>query len=325
MHNAIVLGTGRYMPEGVIHNESLEQFPKAAQLIISQKTGVFCRHHADTNQCTSDLAFKAAETCLINCDVPPGRIDAIILSTSSPDRIQPATATRLQFLLEATNAFAFDINSVCSGSTYGIVLAQSLIRSGTCARVLFVASEIYSKILNPKDFATFPYFGDGAGAILFGASDADKGVLASILRTDGSGCNVICIPGGGTMMPFEKMPDAKSVYFQMKGKEVFEFAVSKGSEIIRDLLSEAGISFDEVHCFICHQANVNIILKIAENLGVSEEKFYMNMFRYGNTASASVPIALDEAIARGVVGDGDLVVTAAFGGGLSWGANLIRL
>ena len=325
MSNAAVIGTGCYLPEGVIHNEALDQFPTAAKLIISQKTGVFCRHHADADQCTSDLAFKAAELCLQRSDFPPGKVEAIILSTSSPDRIQPATATRLQHLLQANQSFAFDINSVCAGSTYGIALAQALIRSGTCANVLFVAAEIYSKILNPKDFATFPYFGDGAGAILFAASDNGDGVLSSLLHTDGSGSDTICIPGGGTMMPFGKMPDAKAIYFKMKGREVFDFAVQKGSEVIRHLLVKADVSMETIQCFICHQANVNIILKIAENLEIPEEKFYMNMFRYGNTASASVPIALDEAIERNIVTKGDLVVTAAFGGGLSWGANLIQL
>jgi len=282
MSNAAIIGTGCYMPEGVIHNEALDQFPKTAKLMISQKTGVFCRRHAGEDQCTSDLAYHAAEKCLQHSDFSPGKVDAIILSTSSPDRVQPATATRLQYLLKASRSFAFDINSVCSGSTYGIALAQALIRSETCSNVLFVAAEVYSKILNPKDFATFPYFGDG-------------------------------------------IPDAKAVYFQMKGREVFNFAVQKGTEVIQHLLEEADLPPDAIQCFICHQANVNIILKIAENLGIPEEKFYMNIFRYGNTASASVPIALDEVIKRNIVSKGDLVVTAAFGGGLSWGANLIQL
>jgi 3-oxoacyl-[acyl-carrier-protein] synthase-3 len=325
MPNAAISATGSYLPEDTMHNEALDQFPKTAKLIISQKTGVFCRHHASPEQCTSDIAHKAAEKCLQRRDFSPQKVDAIILSTSSPDRIQPATATRLQYLLKAVNAFAFDINSVCSGSTYGIALAQCLIRSGMCTNVLFVASEIYSKILNPRDFSTFPYFGDGAGAILFTAAEERTGVLDSMLHTDGSGSNTICIPGGGTMMPFEKIPDAKAIYFQMKGREVFEFAVSKGAEVIRHLIDKNQLSVDHIKCFICHQANVNIILRIAENLGVAEKKFYMNLFRYGNTASASVPIALDEVINRGIAVRGDKIITAAFGGGLSWGANLIQL
>jgi 3-oxoacyl-[acyl-carrier-protein] synthase-3 len=325
MTEAAILSTGSYVPENTVHNEALDQFTKASQLLISQKTGVISRRHAGADQCTSDLALQAALRCLQRIDFSPGKLDAIMLSTSSPDRIQPATAVRLQYLLGAVNAFAFDINSVCSGSTYGIALSRALIRSGTCTNVLFVAAELYSKILNPKDFATFPYFGDGSGAVLFTQTEEDKGVLASLLYTDGSKHETICIPGGGTMLPFNSMPDAKAAFFQMKGRQVYDFAVTKGTEVIVRLLEASNTAVEAVKCFICHQANVNIIIKIAENLGVAEDKFYMNMFRYGNTASASVPIALDEAISRHIVGDGDLVVTAAFGGGLSWGANLIRL
>ncbi len=325
MANAVIIATGSYVPEHPVHNEALAQFPKAAQLLISHKTGVISRRHAGQDQCTSDLALPAAGQCLERSDFPPGRVEAIILSTSSPDRIQPATAARLQHLLGAVNAFAFDINSVCSGSTYGIALAHALIRAGTCNNVLYVAAEVYSKILNPKDFATFPYFGDGSGAILFSARENDEGVLNSILATDGSGHNTICIPAGGTMMPFHRMKDAKAAFFQMKGREVYDFAVAKGTEVITRLLEKSKVDIDAVKCFICHQANANIIIKIAENLKVPEEKFYMNMFCYGNMASASVPIALDEAIKKQIIGPGDLIITAAFGGGLSWGANLIRL
>jgi 3-oxoacyl-[acyl-carrier-protein] synthase III len=325
MITAAIRSTGSYVPENTVHNEALDQFPKAAQLLISQKTGVISRRHADKGQCTSDLAFEAARRCLERIDFSPGNVEAIVLSTSSPDRIQPATAARLQHLLGSVNAFAFDINSVCSGSTFGIALSHSLIRSGTCANILFVAAELYSRILNPKDFATFPYFGDGAGAILFTGANGDRGVLGSLLRTDGSGNNTICIPGGGTMLPYDHMEDSKAAYFQMKGREVYDFAVSKGTEIIVRLLEKSQVDAAKVDYFICHQANVNIIIKIAENLGIQEDKFYMNMFRYGNTASASVPIALDEAIEKHIIKAGDLIVTAAFGGGLSWGANLIRL
>lgn len=326
MPNAAIKATGSYVPDHTIHNEALDQFSNAARLLISQKTGVFCRHHAGSNQCTSDLAFQAARRCLKQADLSENKIEAIMLSTSSPDRLQPATATRLQHLLGAANAFAFDINSVCSGSAYGIAMAQALISSGMCTNVLFIAAEVYSKILNPKDFSTFPYFGDGAGAILFQANaSTPNGVLDSILGTDGRGCDTICVPGGGTMMPFSRLADAKSAYFQMKGREVFQFAVKKGTEVITSLLNKADIGAEQIKCFICHQANVNIVLQIAEKLSINEDKFYMNMFRHGNTASASVLIALDEALARNIVSAGDLIITAAFGGGLSWGANLIQL
>lgn len=182
MYSAAIQTTGSYVPHNIVHNDALAQFPETSRKLVGQKTGVFSRRHSANSQCTSDLALKAAQSCLERINFPAEKIDAIILSTSSPDRIQPATATRLQYLLGATRAFAFDINSVCSGSTYGISLANAMIRSGTCRNVLFVAAEAYSKILNPKDFSTYPYFGDGAGAILFMSSGNRHGVIHSILE-----------------------------------------------------------------------------------------------------------------------------------------------
>lgn len=325
MRNAVIQATGSYVPDHAVHNEALNQYPATSKLLISQKTGVFCRRHAAKEQCTSDLALEAARRCIAQISFPADNIDAIILSTSSPDRMQPATATRLQHLLGAVNAYAFDINSVCSGSTYGIAVSQAMIRSGACTHLLFVAAEAYSRILNPNDFSTYPFFGDGAGAMLFGADETRDGVMASVLGTDGGGSDTICVPGGGTMLPFSAISDAKSAYFRMKGRDVFAFATTKGTEAINCLLAKTGLTTDRIKCFICHQANAHIILDIAKQLNVSEEKFYMNLFRYGNTASASVLIALDEARNNHIVSSGDLVVTAAFGGGLSWGANLIRL
>ncbi len=325
MKGSAIISTGSYLPEKHIHNEDLEQFPATSKFIISQKTGVFSRRAAGEDECTSDLGFAAARKCLDKINFPPDEVECVMVSTSSPDRVQPATATRVQNMLGASNAFAFDINSVCSGSTYGISLADSLIKSGNCGNVLFVASEVYSKILNKKDFSTYPFFGDGSGAILFKAGDREEGVLHSRLKTDGAGCDVICVPGGGTMKPFAKMKNPTEAFFKMKGKDVFQFAVTKGTEIIREVTDEAGVRLEDVKCFICHQANVNIINMIADNLEISTERFYVNLFRYGNTASASVPIALDETITRGILSKGDIAVTAAFGGGLSWGANLIRI
>ena len=325
MKGSEIHSTGSYLPEKFIHNEDLDQFPKTSKFLISQKTGVFSRRMAGDDECTSDLGLKAARKCIDKINFPPEKIDCVMVSTSSPDRVQPATATRVQHLLGAANAFAFDINSVCSGSTYGITIADSLIKSGQCDNVLFVASEVYSKILNKKDFSTYPFFGDGAGAILFKAGNPETGVLFSKLRTDGSGCDIICVPGGGTMKPYDKMTNPNEAFFKMKGKNVFEFAVTKGTEIILQVIEEAGIPIGDITCFICHQANVNIISAIGENLGIPANRFYVNLFRYGNTASASVPIALDETITRGILEKGDLAITAAFGGGLSWGANLIRI
>lgn len=326
MRRTIIASTGSYLPETVIANEELTQFSREAQSLIGKKTGVLARRHAGENQCTSDLALEAARSCLGKIGFPPEDIEGIILSTSSPDRIQPATATRLQHHIGAGRSFAFDINSVCSGSVYGLHLADVLVKSGQYGNILFVAAEVYSRFLNKKDFSTFPYFGDGAGAVLLqSGSDSSRGVLHSSLATDGSRSETICVPGGGTMMPHEKITNPRLAYFRMKGEDVLAFTLAKGPEIIRQVVASAGVNLEDVKCFICHQANINILLGIAADLGVPSERFYVNLDRYGNTASASVLIALDEAREEGVIGAGDLVVTAAFGGGLSWGANIIRL
>jgi len=326
MSRSVITATGSYLPETVIPNEGLSQFSREAQALISGKTGVRARRHAGEDQCTSDLALAAARACLDKIGFPPEDIAGIILSTSSPDRIQPATATRLQHLLGAAGAFAFDINSVCSGSVYGIHLGDALIRTGQYDNILLVAAETYSRFLNRKDFSTFPYFGDGAGAILLQRStDPARGVIHSCLATDGSRSETICVPGGGAMLPYEKITNPRLAYFRMKGEEVFNFTLDKGPEIIRRVAAAAGVELAEVKCFLCHQANINILWGIAALLDVPRERFYVNLDRYGNTASASVLIALDEARESGAVAAGDLVVTAAFGGGLSWGANILRL
>jgi 3-oxoacyl-[acyl-carrier-protein] synthase III len=325
MKNSIVFSTGSHLPESVVSNEDLTHFPPSSIKLIAQKTGVLSRRIAPEDECTSDLAVKAARRCLQKVDFPAERIQGIVLSTSSPDRMQPATATRVQHELGATNAFAFDINSVCSGSTFGICMADALIKSGKFENILFIASEMYSKILNKRDFCTFPLFGDGAGAILFQGGNSSRGVYHSCLRTDGSRSDAICVPAGGTMLPFEKMSSPRMAYFKMNGTAVFDFATNQGAEIILQLLKEAGAGLHDVDWFVSHQANINIIKTIASRLGVSEEKFVVNIDRYGNTASASVLVALDEAISGNMIREGDLVVTSAFGGGLSWGANLIRI
>jgi 3-oxoacyl-[acyl-carrier-protein] synthase-3 len=326
MRNTVIASTGSYLPETVVSNEDLKQFSREAIQMIGEKTGVFCRRVASDHECTSDLAAHAARKCLENSGYGPEHVAGILLATSSPDRMQPATATRVQHMIGAHNAFAFDINSVCSGSTFGIAMADALIKSGHCENVLLIAAEVYSRIMNQKDFATYPFFGDGSGAVLFHAGNTSgEGVLHSCLRTDGSGNDTISVPAGGTMMPFAKMTNARFAFFKMKGVDVFNFAVEKGYEIVLQLLKEAEVSMSDIKCFICHQANVNIIHKIAHKLEVPVDRFFMNLASYGNTAGGSVLVALDEVISAGTVKRGDLIVTIAFGGGFSWGSNLIRI
>ena len=324
MNNTIISATGSYLPETVILNEQLTQFPEDSRPRIAEKTGVLSRRIAPEHSCTSDLAIEAGRACLRKANFSPEKIQGVLLSTSSPDCVQPPTAARAQAGLGVPQAFAFDINSVCSGSAYGICMADALIRSGRFENILFIAAEMYSKILNPNDFGTTPYFGDGAGAILFEAGKSDRGVLHSCLGTDGHLSDELGVFGGGTLNPYARLANPNSIYLKMNGRAVKEFALKRGPEIIRRLANKAGILLSEVDCFVCHQANVNILRELSNILKVSFDKFFVNLDRYGNTASASVVIALDEAIETDMIHEDSLVMTVAFGGGLSYGANLIR-
>ncbi len=286
MKNTVISATGSYLPEKVVANEQLTQFPEGSRPLIALKTGVRTRRVAPEHSCTSDLAIRAGLACLAKADLPPEKVQGVVLSTSSPDCMQPPTAARAQAGLGVFGAFAFDINSVCSGSTYGICMADALIRSGRFENILFIAAEMYSKILNPKDFGTAPYFGDGAGAILFEAGEGDRGVLHSCLGTDGHLNAEVGVFGGGTLNPYTRLPNPNSIYLKMNGRAIMEFALKRGSEIIRRLSDRSGIGLEQIDCFVCHQANVNILQKLAAMLGVSFERFFVNLDRYGNTASA---------------------------------------
>jgi 3-oxoacyl-[acyl-carrier-protein] synthase-3 len=295
---ARIVSTGSYLPPYVLNNEDLKQFPAEALVLIEKKTGVRQRHHASPEQMTSDLAASAGRACLQRAGIEAASVDAIVLATSSPDRIQPATATRVQQLLGATRAFAFDLNAVCSGFVYGLQVCTSLIESGACRRVLLEAA---------------------------GPDSTNAGrVVRSILHADGSGTDVIQIPAGGTMQPIGQMKSAAEAYFRMNGRQVYAFAVSKGVEVLKELCAATQVNIADVKLIIPHQANINIIRELANGLGIPESTFFVNLDHVGNTAAASIPLALDEANTAGRISAGDKVALVAFGGGLSWGASLIQ-
>jgi len=323
--STVLLGTGSYLPERVINNEDLTQFPSAGLPLIAQKTGIRSRRHAAEGEATSDLGAAAALACLERAGCPAEEVDAIIVATSSPDRIHPPTATRVQHLIGARSAFALDVNAVCAGAVFGLHLADGMICSGRARRVLLVAAEVYSRFLNPKDFSSYPYFGDGAGAVLLGPGEEGRGVLRCILHTDGSGADVIQVPAGGSMQPVPQDPTGKDRCFTMRGREVYDFAVEKGSSVLRELLREQRVDPDHLSAVISHQANINIIQEISRRSEVAIDRFVVNLDRYGNTAGASVLIGLDEWHRAEADPRGRLVALVAFGGGLSWGASLIRL
>lgn len=321
-----ILATGAYLPERVVPNEALTQFPAATLPMIAEKTGIAARRYAAPDQFTSDLGANAARQCLERAGVPAESVDAILLATSSPDRVQPATATRVQDLIGARNAYAFDVNSVCSGALFALNMADALVRSGGAERVLVIASELYSRtLLNPRDFSTCAVLGDGAGALLVGPGEAGRGILGSRLHSDGSGADLIQVPAGGTMLPYSKMERQQDQYFLMRGRDVMDFAGTRGVAVVEELLAAYDIDRKDVAFVVPHQANVTVLQEIANKLAIPFSKFAVTLDRYGNTAAASVLIAFDDLMTSGRAKPGDLIVLVAFGGGLSWAATLVRL
>ena len=316
---AFIISTGSCIPERLVKNSDLTQFPASAIPLISLKTGVLERHFVAEREKTSDIAFKAAKNALDKVSFPAEKLDAVILASSTSDRIIPATAAKIADMLGAKNAFAFDLNSVCTSGLLGIWVAKSLLLSGY-RNILIVAADTYSKILNPKDFSTYPYFGDGAGAVLL-SNDMDSAleVLGGIFASDGSGYEMVTVRGGGSETPHNKLTSESDCYFSMKGRDVYEFAISRASECISKLMNSEKISSSEVSQLILHQANINIIKKISEAVGLPMSKCFVNLDKYGNTAGASVLIALDEYLSSGA-NTGGSIILSAFGGGLTWGA-----
>lgn len=323
-----LVATGSYLPERVVRNEDLKQFPASSIPMIAAKTGVLQRRYAAQGECTSDLAVEAARRCLNRAGLAASDLDGILLATSSPDQPMPATCGIVQAKLEAWKAFAVDVNAVCTGAIYALRMADAMIRAGQARRLLVVAAELYTRFLNPTDFSTCPYFGDGAGAALLeGVNEATRPYIRDgILRADGSGADLIKIPAGGSRLPFAKMSDPRQQYFQMNGRAVFDFAVTRGAEVIEELCQANSVPKGELRHLVLHQANTNVLTTIAQKTGLPLERFFINLDRYGNTAGASPLIAFDELTqgnpARGLKG---FTMIVAFGGGLTWGGILVGL
>jgi len=325
MIKAAVAGLGSYVPERVMTNLEWTRHVETSDEWIKSKTGISERRIAPGDLCTSDLAAKASMEAMKEAKAKPEDIDLIILATSSPDVPLSSTAAILQAKLGAVNAGAFDVSAVCSGWIHGLDVGARYAVDPDYQNVLVVGAEVYSRILNWKDRTTCVFFGDGAGAAVLRKTDEDRGVLGGWLRADGRGADVIQIPAGGVKTPLtsELMEQGKQ-YFQMDGRAVWDFAIVAFPQAVRGVLERCGYGLEDVDMIIPHQANINIITTGMERLGLPMEKAYTNLHRYGNMAGASIPVALHEAMKEGKIRSGDLVVTVGFGGGLAWGANLIR-
>lgn len=325
MIHSQVLATGSGIPERIVPNDYFKYLVEDADNWIFSRTGMRERRFATAEQSTSDLAVIAARDALERGHIDPKELDCIILGTSTADMILPSTACMVQKEIGAVNAFAFDMNAVCSSFVYALEIADNFIRSGKYRKVMVIGADTYSKILDFQDQSTCPLFGDGAGAIILGASEERRGILQSIIKSDGSGWDLIQVPSSGSRKPITPETIAlRENTFKMEGKKVFIFATDVIPQIIEELTAREGITPDQLDYIIPHQANVRIIDFISKKLGIDKGKFLLNLDRYGNTAAASVGIALDENLRSGTIKTGDLVLMMGFGGGLSWGGILIR-
>ena len=325
--NGRIIGTGRSYPEGVLTNADLEKMVETSDEWITSRTGIRQRHLAAEGEYTSLFAVRAARQAIERAKIDPGEIDLLICATVTPDQILPSTGCLIQTELGAHRAAAFDLAAACSGFLYGLTVANTMIRTGQSRCALVVGAEVLSRYVDYKDRSTCVIFGDGAGAAVLVPSrpGEERGILAARIRSDGRYAEQLYAPGGGTRIP----PSAETLssglhYFKMKGNELFKVAVRSMAEVSREVLEEAGHTADEVKIFIPHQANQRITDAVRDKLGVDESRVYSNIEMHGNTSSASIPIALDECVEMGRVREGDLVLLASFGGGVTWGGVLIK-
>lgn len=320
-----IIGTGSYLPEKILSNRDLEQMVDTTDEWIITRTGISERRIAAPDEYTSTLAFNASEKALQMAGISAEELDLIIVATVTPDFPFPSTACLLQSRLNAVNAVAFDISAACSGFIFGLATADKYIRTGAVKNALVVGAELLSRIVDWTDRNSCLLFGDGSGAAVIQATDTDSGILDSYMKSDGSSWELLYQPAPGSRNPAsQQVLDERLNFIRMQGNEVFKLAVRAMEDAANHVLSAGGFSVDDLKLFIPHQANRRIIDATGKRLAVPEEKTYVNIDRYGNTSSASIPIALDEANRSGLLKQGDLLLLDAFGGGLAWGAMTIR-
>lgn len=321
---ARILGWGLAVPRRVLTNEDLGKLVDTNDQWITSRTGISQRRIAADDETTSSLAAAAGAAALAKAGLSAQALDLIIVATSSPDSLVPATACRVQAALGAGEAAAFDVNSACTGFLYALTIAARFIESGAAAAVLVIGAECLSRLVDWGDRNTCVLFGDGAGAIVLQASTGTAGLRHSILGADGRGADLIQIPLGSGRRPSPESVLDGSHWIKLQGNEVFRWASRILVNAVRQLCLESDLRLDEIDWVVPHQANDRILVCAARELGIGIERFVRNLDRFGNTAAASIPIALSEAATAGRFRPGDKVVLVGFGGGLTWGAALVE-
>lgn len=321
---ARIVGTGSYVPERVLTNADLERMVATSDTWIVERTGIRERRIAAPGEACSDLGTKAAERALEAAGLTAADLDLILVATCTGDSPLPSTACLIQHRLGAVRAAACDISAACCGFVYALAVGEAYVKTGL-RHILVVGAEVMSVITDWTDRSTCILFGDGAGAVVLGPADGDRGILSSHLHSDGNLWDLICVPGGGSRIPpSDKMLADGLQYIKMKGNETFKVAVKTLEESARETLSANHLSMDDLDLYVPHQANARIIKAVADRLELPMEKVVLNMDRYGNTSAASIPLALDEAVREGRVKAGSLVMIEAFGSGLTWASAVIR-
>ena len=318
---AVVKGVGHYLPARVVENKEFEVSLDTSDDWITSRSGIKRRHFAAEGEKTSDMAIAAAQAALADAGLTPEDIDAIILATSTADLTFPSAATMVQTGLGMTRGFAYDVQAVCAGFVYALSTANAQIISGQAKRVLVIGAETFSRLMDWTDRSTCVLFGDGAGALVLEAAEGegtskDRGILSMDLNSDGSYRDILYVDGG--------VSTGQTGYLRMEGKEVFRHAVEKLSETAETAMSRAGVGADEIDWVVPHQANIRIINSTARKMGVPMTKVVTTVQDHGNTSAASIPLALSVAKQNGQLKENDLIVTEAIGGGLAWGALVIR-
>lgn len=319
---ARIVSTGRFLPDRVVTNHELAERVDTSDEWIRSRTGIEERRIAPDGMGASHMAAAACRQALERADVAPEEVDLLVLTTATPDRWLPSTACETQALLGCSNAMAFDLMAACTGFLYGLTMAEGYLNAGRGDTALVVSTEKMSSIIDWNDRSTCVLFGDGAGAAVVRRSEGDgRGILSAHLRSDGNLADLLQRPAGGAALPLDEDLLRRGEHFvRMAGRDVFRNAVRSMAQAAGAALDEAGLSPDDVDLIVPHQANIRIIEATARYAGVSMDRVYINLDRYGNMSSASIPVALDEAREEGLVVDGSVVLTAAFGGGLTWGA-----
>ncbi|MDY0028364.1 MAG: beta-ketoacyl-ACP synthase III [Pseudobdellovibrionaceae bacterium] len=315
--SSVIRSTGSYLPERILTNKDLEQIVETTDEWIVQRTGIKERHIADEGEETSVLAIKAARNALEASGLNATDIDGVIVATTTPDQSFPSVAVKVQAALEMKPGPAFDVQAVCSGFIYALSVADSMIRSGVMSRVMVVGAEKMSSLLNWEDRTTCVLFGDGAGAVILEKSEVEQGILSTHLYADGRLNDLLYTDGGVSTTQ-------SAGHIIMHGKEVFKNAVSLMAEIVQEVLEKNKITPDQIDWLVPHQANLRIITSTAEKLDMSMDRVVVTVDRHGNTSAASIPLALDNAVRSGKIQRGQLLLLEALGGGLTWGAALVR-